>query len=392
MIYILIFFILIFFVYKYDYKNHIRYRDLNVLLVTFIIILFSAFRYRVGLDTIRYMSFYPNIPSVEDISFAYYILSRHEPLYFLIEVIAKTISPDFFVLQLIQALFVNLVIIYFFKKNTKYIFTSILLYYLILFVTFNFEAMRSSMAVAVFLMSYAFLKERKLLIYFLFSALALMLHSSALVLFILPFVPIIKINNSIFIYFFITLIISFIIGENIETIFNQLSFTDNLLDKANNYLDSSYSGQVLTLKGVISSIIMYLLIPYFVVKRLLIINNERLSYEFMIVMCIIVSILAIKVQLFERIRDFFMPFLILGFAEYLGTISFSKTLNKFKRHYAVIFVSVFIFLKIYGQYFGNISGIPNYKRYLPYHTIINEKKSQDREYMYFKSYRDILND
>ena len=386
MIYLNIFIILLILIYKYDVCQQTRGRDISISLVFFLLIIFAGLRYRVGLDTMQYMQFYDNIPSFSDISFESFIITRHEPLYFIVEVLAKTISPDFFVLQFIQALFINLVIINFFKKNTKYLFTSILLYYLVLFISFNFESMRSSMAIAIFLMSYDCFKEKKWIKYYFFSFFAIMFHTSGIILLILPFLPKIKISNFSFLYLFPAFILALFLGENLELIFNKIAITDNLSNKFNRHLSSSYSGQVLTIKGIISSILMYVLIPYFVVRRLFKIKKKRLEYEFMILLSILFSILAIKVQLFQRLLDFFIPFLLLAFAEYLGAMSYKKTGNKYTKHYAIFFISIFLFLKVYGQYFGNISGIYNYNRYLPYHSIITKEKSQEREKLYYNSY------
>ena len=386
MIYLIILIVLLILTYKFDVCEQVNGRNISIYFVSFLLIIVAGFRYRIGLDTMRYMEYYDNIPSFNNLTFNHFILSQHEPLYFLIEVFAKTISSEFFVLQVIQSVFVNLVVINFFKKNTKYLFTAILFYYLILYISFNCEAMRSSMAVAIFLLSYPYLKEKRWVLYYIFAFLAMMFHTSAIALLIVPLFTRIKMNKFSILYLFAAFIIAFIVSENIKLILSQISVTDSLSRKADLYLNSNYSGQVLNIFGIISNLIMYVIIPYFVVRRLYKTNKQRLEYEYLILLCISVAILSIKVQIFERLLDYFMPFLLLALAEYLGAKIHSVTQNKLIKYYAMLYLFVFIFLKIYGQYFGNISGIYNYNRYLPYYTIFTKEKSPERESLYNKSY------
>lgn len=131
---------------------------------------------------------------------------------------------------------------------------------------------------------------------------------------------------------------------------------------------------------------MYVLMPFVVVRRLLKISGERVEYEYMILLVIAISVVSIRVQIVQRLLDYFIPFLIVGFAEYLGELSYKKSVSSFTRLYAIVFVLSFVSLKIYGQYFGNISGIYNYKRYIPYSSIITENKFQEREDLYSRSY------
>jgi hypothetical protein len=332
------------------------------------------------------MQFYDNIPRFSDISVASFVISRHEPLYFLVEVLAKTISPHFFVLQLIQSFFVNVVMISFFNKRTRYLFTSILLYYLILYISFNTEAMRSSMAIAVFVLSYDLFKAKRWIWYYIFSLMATMFHLSALILIVLPLLPKIKLTRVSVLYFIPLVLLAVVIGNNIESIMNVVAVNDSISRKAESHLASAYSGQVLSSLGVLSSILMYVLMPFVVVRRLLKISGERVEYEYMILLVIAISVVSIRVQIVQRLLDFFIPFLIVGFAEYLGALSYKKSVSGFTRLYAIVFVLSFVSLKIYGQYFGNISGIYNYKRYLPYSSIFTENKFQERENLYYRSY------
>lgn len=381
-----VFLILISLVVYYDVCRYRRGRKLSIYLVSFVLIALAGLRYRVGLDTMQYMRFYGNIPRFSDISVASFVLSRHEPLYFLVEVLAKTISPHFFVLQLIQSFFVNVVMISFFNKHTRYLFTSILLYYLILYISFNTEAMRSSMAIAVFVLSYDLFKAKRWIWYYIFSLMATMFHLSALILIVLPLLPKIKLTRVSVLYFLPLVLLAVIIGNNIESILNFVAVNDTISGKAESHLSSAYSGQVLSSLGVLSSILMYVLMPFVVVRRLLKISGERVEYEYMILLVIAISVVSIRVQIVQRLLDYFIPFLIVGFAEYLGELSYKKSVSSFTRLYAIVFVLSFVSLKIYGQYFGNISGIYNYKRYIPYSSIITENKFQEREDLYSRSY------
>ncbi|MPQ46456.1 hypothetical protein GCQ56_05485 [Marinifilum sp. N1E240] len=386
MVYLVVLCVLLLFTFKFDVSKQVRGRKFSIYFASFLLIILSGFRYRIGLDTMQYMKYYEYIPTFDILTYQDIIFSPHAPLYFIIEVFAKTISPDFFVLQIIHAVFVNLIIVNFFKKHTKYVFTAILLYYLTLYVSFNFEVMRASMAIAIFLGSYDYLRQKKWIMYYIFCVLAIMMHVSAIILLIIPFLTKLKMTKYGIFYLFIAIILSIIIGENIKFIFEKIAVSKSLIRKSELYLNSQYSGQVLNIFGVITTVISNVLLPYLAVVRLKKIKNKRLDYEFLIILCILMSIFSINVQIFVRYIQFFFPFLLLAFTDLIGLTIYTRYSNKSINLKVTFIMVLFLVLKLKGQYFADISGISNYNRYLPYSSILTKEESILREKMFDSQY------
>lgn len=404
MVYFFVVLLLVFLRFRYDVQNIIFGKKFAIYLVTIILICLAGFRYRIGLDTMRYMEFYYKIPTILNISMLDYYSSRHEPLYFLIESISKLISPEFFVLQIFQAIIVNIAVVYFLVKNTKYIFTGILIYFLTLYISFNFEGMRSAVAVSMFLFSYEFIKKEKWNYYFLLTILASLFHTSAIILFFVPLVLKLDIRGKWFSYIILGFVISFALGSYIDLIFEQISVNRILSQKAETYLQSDYLGQMLNYIGVITHITSLVVIPSVILQILKRMNTIKISYggyvkfitfearyEKLIMLNIIIAILTIKVQIFYRFLEYFTPFLIIGFSEVIGKNNFAQK-GSANRAISIFSIVLFLMLKIYGQYFGSINGIPNYNRYLPYSSIFSKEESLAREKIYNSSYSNFDSD
>ncbi len=388
MVYLIILFIILFFIYKFEISKQIKGKSTSIYIISFLLIMVSALRYRIGLDTMRYMEFYDNIPTIKDLSMEYYLISGHEPLYFLVEVFAKTISPDFFILQIFVSVFVNLVVINFLKKNTKYVFTAILLYYLVLYVGYNFEAMRQSTAVAIFLLSYKYLKEKNWIKYYLFCFIALMLHTSGLVMFFVPVFIKVKIDRYFILYLIIVIALFILVRDNMGTIFDKISITDRLSQKAEMYRYSEYSKNVLNVKGILTMVTIYMIIPYIALRNFVRLNSTRLDYEYLIILNMVIALLSFEAQIFSRYLDYFTPFLLLALVEYIGKNLYLPTTNNnlVPKLITSIYVFTFILIKINGQYFAYTNGVEDYYRYIPYYSVITEEKSPEREKLFRFSY------
>ena len=87
------------------------------LLVEILLILVAGLRYRIGGDTTNYIySFYHVYPVLEDFSFEDYPIGK-DPLYVIINSIVKTLGGRFYVVQLIQSIFVITLTFKYFKKQ-----------------------------------------------------------------------------------------------------------------------------------------------------------------------------------------------------------------------------------------------------------------------------------
>ena len=128
MIYFVVFILLLIPVVKYDWmvksggEKGWYYFNLVVL------ILFAGLRYRVGSDTLMYMSMFYEWPKLDELKYFDFTTATYNPLWYIFAAIARSIYDDFITLQIMHAIIVNWTFFWFFRKYCqKYYFSAILL-------------------------------------------------------------------------------------------------------------------------------------------------------------------------------------------------------------------------------------------------------------------------
>ena len=400
MVYFVIFFILIFFTYRYDYLGRKAYRLNAYYLVLFLLIVVAGFRYRVGLDTIRYESAFRWLPVLWKLRWNDFADSNYDPLYLILSSFAKSFSSEFWVMQLMQATLVNAVIFSFIKRYTNRIFFATLLYYVFLYLNFMCEVMREACAVSMFLLSWKYFMKEKWPQYYLFCTAAFLFHSSAILLFILPVLKwlrlteLMRMNKYTVVFLLIVLVSGFVIQHYFFDYLNLLAFTGRIEDRINRYSDTDLAGSVLNINGILSTVIQTILYPFIAIiclKRQY--NIRSFSIEPMVFLCFTFALLTIPIAIFYRYNNYFMPFAIIAISE----IAFQRKVYLFSKGYLhvprfllwlLIFAPLF-FLKIYG-YNTSITGsyLKEYMRYYPYSSIFDKKINQNREtlFIYYNAF------
>lgn len=120
-------------VVQYDINRHNRTKKIAWYFLFCYVILLVGLRYRVGSDTLVYIWGYDRLPSWGELNWSEIWSYEFQPLYVLLCAIAKSISPDFTVLQILHAFIINSCIFYFIRKNTQYPFTGLFLYFFLYF-------------------------------------------------------------------------------------------------------------------------------------------------------------------------------------------------------------------------------------------------------------------
>ncbi|WP_369683354.1 EpsG family protein, partial [uncultured Muribaculum sp.] len=166
---------------KYDInrKNDI-WEKYGLLFLFVYLILLIGLRYEVGGDTINYMGDYDwRVPlSQYKLSFN----DKFQPGYIILCSLGKSISPDFYVFQLIHSALLNTLLFLFIKNNTKYVYTSLGIIFLTCYFYFSTEILRESIAVLIFSLNYKNLINRRWLSYYTGVLLCFMFHLSAIFL------------------------------------------------------------------------------------------------------------------------------------------------------------------------------------------------------------------
>ena len=181
-------------VVQYDINRHNRTKKIAWYFLFCYVILLVGLRYRVGSDTLVYIWGYDRLPSWGELNWSEIWSYEFQPLYVLLCAIAKSISPDFTVLQILHAFIINSCIFYFIRKNTQYPFTGLFLYFFLYFFYFNTEILRESLAIGIFLLNYKNLENKRWLRFYCGVFVSVLFHFSALILVFFPFIRLIKFN------------------------------------------------------------------------------------------------------------------------------------------------------------------------------------------------------
>lgn len=188
LIYTFVAIIILFGIFQFDLRCKKTISD-KVLYWTicFILICVAGFRYRVGGDTLSYFDNYLKWPTINELLAIDLTDLTYQPLWYLLAAICKLISPEFYVLQLLQASIVCIISFWFIKKYTDFKYIAILLWYYGVYFYFTMEVMRESIAVSVWLLVIDSMLHKQYRRYYMYSILAFLMHLSAAILFIMPF-------------------------------------------------------------------------------------------------------------------------------------------------------------------------------------------------------------
>lgn len=151
-----------------------------------LLILVAGLRLVVGGDTQTYMSDFDRYPTIDEFTIFHFALFRYQPLWILLNVLAKSIYPEFFVLQIILACIVNPVTFYIIKKETDKKFEVAIVYLLFQFLYLNCEIMRETFSICIFYFAFGYLIKHKWLKYYGLCVIAFLFHDAAAFYFILP--------------------------------------------------------------------------------------------------------------------------------------------------------------------------------------------------------------
>ena len=368
--------------YNYDLRekteNHIFWYDCMLL----VFILIAGLRWRLGVDTPNYLyNFYHEYPSLDKFSFDDYGLGE-DPFYVLINSIVKSLGGRFYVVQLIQSSIINILIFKYIKKHSRFVFTSILFYFICYCYTeYNMEIMRGSISIVICLFAYDYIIEKKWLKGILLLFLALMFHSQTLVMFILPLLFFVRLNRIGILFivgaFIVGILLKMTLGDYIA--FIEIS-NEKISEKATNYVEGDYFGtQIHNLKYMA---VLYFPWVFYSICSILYMKkyngtNPLLSIEPLVMVGVMMVMIQLNFQVAYRFVDYFRIPFILFFSELLmgmmkQTTVFKKSVNYVRT--LIFFIPLFFMI-----------GFDNYLRqeeYLPYSSVLNKTIDKRRELNY----------
>ncbi len=349
---------------KYDInrKNDI-WEKYGLLFLFVYLILLIGLRYKVGGDTINYMGDYDwRVPlSQYKLSFN----DKFQPGYIILCSLGKSISPDFYVFQLIHSALLNTLLFLFIKNNTKYVYTSLGIIFLTCYFYFSTEILRESIAVLIFSLNYKNLINRRWLSYYTGVLLCFMFHLSAIFLVIIPFLRWIRFNAVFIFLVFIELLLVLNFRNLLINISSILS-----IDLINSYIDETSHGLLADLMNLLRSFIIPTTFALMIKKGL----KRKMPFENMIAIFSLIGLLGFfNPIIFGRLTNYFILFFSLSIATIIVDLLRSK--RYIIRNYATIIIIIIAIS--YG------SSYIMYKRYTlwyPYCSIFSAKHIE-REYL-----------
>lgn len=372
MIYIVAFILCSLFVAIYDFRPTKKGKWFCYVLLCFFIICISGFRYKVGGDTIRYMESFHRIHILKGITMQNMMGEGIMPLCYLFFSTCRTISDNFFFLQFVHAAIINIVIFTFIKKNTPFVFCSVLIYLLWSYLEFNTEIIRESLAVCTFLCGFRFLKKKKWLPYYIFCILALGFHISAIMTFVIPFVYYIRLNWKIIVVCLAFITLSTTVYELAP---DYLSYLD-LLGGDSTLMEARYFSNELEMRNWHSQVLYILKWVVFPICSFVLIRKGNFKdlypYFGCIAAMIVLSSFSRYSYAFYRLNNYFMPSIWI-----MTGLAMRSLPTVFKHFSRLVFTHIisyilFAFICIYADYF--ITDREDMLKYFPYSSTFNKKE------------------
>lgn len=331
-----------------------------VLILIYATLLFGL-RFRVGIDTLNYMANYQYVPDFDNLNIDQIFDYRFEPLYVVLNSLCKSISPDFYVFQLLHSLILNLCVVVFFYKNTTNPFVGLFFYFFITGLYFNMEVLRESLAVGIFLLNFRNLLKHNWFKYYLLVCVSILFHYSAFILLFFPLALKLKFNVK---YILFSLLYLLVLSPLVNYLIPFVTI-DSIVSRLSMYMEYAEGGR-LNINWVIYSFVRLVLFPIFIILLNRRFNVKNEIFEPFICLHILLGIGCI---FFQLIFDRFSNYTIVLFIAYLSIFLSSKSVKR------TIVSAVFcVSVLVYSQYY-----VERYVRWIPYYSIFNPTRDNYRE-------------
>ena len=354
-----------------------------------VLILFAGLRYRVGGDTLIYMSMFYEWPKLDELRYFDFETATYNPLWYIFSALARSIYDDFTTLQIMHAIIVNCTFFWFFKKYCpKYYFSAMLLYYIGYFCYFNMEVMRESLCICVLLLSTSFLLEKKWLLYYPMCVIALFIHYSAAIMLVIPFLLFFKRPSWKWEVIILLGIVVLMRVVNVPMLVLSLFGLNRQLT----WLIGGYIEEMRNVMGIISELLHYFPIFIFIYLREKHQITEKYDFSPLMMGTVVVYALSMNIGVFSRFINYFVPFILV----YSVNTIYRTLYWKFRDYQVTYLLCTAAFLVMgfnYYHYYGrDLSDVyPNargYHIFHPYSSVFNPKIDEYHE-RFIENYRDV---
>ncbi|WP_165157737.1 EpsG family protein [Parabacteroides sp. ZJ-118] len=353
-------------IYHYDYRQNSEGKIVCFYLLSVYLAVISGLSYKVGGDSGFYMDLYTFVPTLESLKKSDYSDSSYQPLYFLLCVLCKSITPKIWLMHLIQSLIVCIVYFRFIRNHTRYLFTGAFMFMTCMYTYFCYEIYKESIAVSMMLIGYQYLPQKKYLKYYIYATLSIMFHFSGIIAFFIPFLRKLKFNKVLLIWIGVLLFVL----TGFQTYVTYFISSDMIIQKLDYYVlvaTDKYNDN-----WYLMALIRNVLIPLFTAilfKQLY--KNVPNQWSYVLYVLLGIGTLQLA-QIFERPINYVLPFVVLSLSEIMGG-AYKKRAYKFLTTFFVCFIFWF---GCRGWFYAREEV---WRLMIPYESIFDEKNNRERE-------------
>lgn len=364
--------------YNYDLKGYEHNKNKIQWILIVILIALSGLRNKIGSDTIGYeynFNLYPDVfTMIKNKTF----LESSQPLWVLYNGLIKTLFGNFVFFQLIHAAIVNLLIFNFIRKTTPFVFSVYLVFCIVSWWDLNFEILRESMCVALFLNALLMLIDKKWKYYIVMAAIASLIHSFAIVMFIIVPIIIYVPKKILYTCFPILLLYLLFVINHSDIMSIILTFGDYLSvdknDRIMAYMDDVESFTTQNTNGMIQIVLCGVISPV-----LLILKSEPDKRNFLfnklLLLYLILYILQGQLVILHRFLNYLYLVPIIYSIKLLLSTNNKGRVNKYIVGIAMLLLVYVKALSFYHAPAFQSSWYYDY-RYIPYKSIFQEPNKE----------------
>lgn len=331
--------------------------------------LIAALRYNIGGDPVNFSYNWHKYPIMfsdgwyeqyKHLKVGRTFIYRYQPGWVYFAMLVRAINPSFVTLQIVLSLILNIAVFRTIKKYSKYSFLSLFVYYLTFtFFLFEFEVLRESLAVSIFLLfGFDNWLKKKWVKYLIAVTLAYLIHPSALLMYVFPlFRYLDKLSTK-------TFLLGFILPVLFIAIVGRLVFA-NLMSAylASDELMSGYADRALDREFNSNFIYPRLLDPA-LFTAIIIIWRNRIRKEYIPLIVYVTMLLIMVLYDFDMLR----------FANYIiipAYIAITPVLRHLILKYRTMWVGVLLII-IYNipHYMVQFYDDRTISRYIPYQNVL----------------------
>ena len=378
-VYILLFIVLL--VSAISYNGNVKNNNQKKVFyfLCFALAFVGGFRYRIGIDTIRYMNAFENTPKIFELS-SYSLESISQPIWFLINSLSKTIFDNFIVVQIFHSLVVNLLIGRFIIKTCNKPFWALLVYFCLHWSYFNFEIMRESLCVALYLNIFLiYMDTRNIKRFTLYSIPIIFIHWFAFVPILITIIShFVSKQWFLIISIFLAIILYFFLDANamnfIMEFANYFMGDSSRVERIEMYLESDSLGFIsVSIFGLLFIILTQVLPPLIVASNRTI--NSSVAKMLIIYACIV--LIRAKLLIVSRFLNYWDITIVVYL---INEITTSKHLVKLYLQCVMVYI---VLDGMHSFYTPTTDDNAKYdSRYIPYSSHFTKELNPQRESLY----------